>query len=61
MPKSVRAFHDAVDAQVKENAEAISKIGEGISKIGEGISKIRESVKQLQMAIKDYIKEFYYG
>jgi formate-dependent nitrite reductase cytochrome c552 subunit len=68
MPKSVRAFQNAIDAQVKTNAEAMAKMGKAIAKMGvdigkirEDIGKIREDIRKLQLDIKSYVKEFYYG
>ena len=54
MPKSVKALQNAIDAQVKKNAEAIAKIGEGIR-------KLQSDIRKLQLDIKNYVKEFYYG
>ncbi|NHV97338.1 MAG: hypothetical protein HA494_06075 [Thaumarchaeota archaeon] len=54
MPKSVRALHNAIDAQVKRNAEAIAKLGDGIRKLQLGIRKAKED-------IRSYAKNFWYG
>jgi peptidoglycan hydrolase CwlO-like protein len=61
MPKSVRALHNAIDAQVKRNAEAIAKIGDGIKKIREDIRKLQLGIRKAKEDIRSYAKNFWYG
>jgi len=62
LQKGVKEFRNNVDSQVRENRDAVAKIGSGAAEIQEKIRSFQGEIQRFQeQDLKNYVRDFYYG
>jgi len=62
MLKGVKEFRNGVDSQIRDNRDAIAKIGAGAAEIQGKIRSFQGDIQRFQeQDLKNYVRDFYYG